>query len=71
MSPSLIGFMARLKYRVPPHRYLYSLTGRATAQSADSSLARVRRRLIWMLTTGTAILLINALAIALGWYPFL
>lgn len=71
MSVNLVGFMARLAYRVPPRRYLYSLTGRATVWSADESLARVRRRLMWMLTTGTAILLVNALAIALGWYPFL
>ncbi len=71
MSVSLVGFMARLGYRVPPRRYLYSLAGRATVRSADLSLARVRRRLIWVLTTGTATLLVNALAIALGWYPVL
>lgn len=71
MNVSLVGFTTRIRFSIPPPRHLDSLTRRTTARSADETLARIRRRLVWVLTVGAATLLANAMAIALGWYAVL
>jgi len=71
MNVSLVGFRAQIGLSIPAPRHLDSLTGRATVRSVNERLAIIRRRLIWVLAAGTAALLVNAVAIAQGWYAFL
>ena len=68
MKVGLVGLTARIGFRVRPPQHLISPTGQATGRSGEETLARMRRRLIWILTVGAATLLVNALAVALGWY---
>lgn len=71
MKFGLVRFGAHIGFSSPPPGHLDSLAGRATGRSVDESLATTRRRLIWMLAAGTAMLLVNIVAIAQGWYAFL
>lgn len=71
MNVGLVGFRARIGFSFPPPGHLDSLAGRATGRSVDESLATTRRRLMWVLAVGTAMHLVNIVAIAQGWYAFL
>jgi len=71
MNVSLVGFRARVGFSFPPPRHLDSLAVRAIVRSVNESLATTRGRLMWVLAAGTAMLLVNIVATAQGWYAFL